>query len=161
MSKLFSAIALIYVLVVLAAGVTALWTTLWAYNLDHRMISDTVTAAIINTAAVAVVGLFGGFDMLFSIWQFMRNQEAEKVRQSEREEERKARDAERAEERKAQQAEREAMLATMRAEREQFMAQIQAERERSDALTARVLELSKIAIQRANGNATNGNTDKE
>ena len=180
MNKIFAVMAVIYVLAVVAAVAAAAWTTLWAYNLDQRMVSDTVTAAIINTAAVAVMGFFGGFDMLFSIWQFMRNQEAEKAREAERAEERKAqqaerevreaeRAAERAEERKAQQAEREAMFATMRAEREEFMtqlqAQIQAERERSDAhyaemlarndaLTARLMELTEVVIQRANGNSS-------
>ena len=55
------------------------------------MLSDLVTAAVINTAAaVAAMGFFGGFDMIFTVWQFLRNQEAEKARNQEREEERKA-----------------------------------------------------------------------
>ena len=134
MSKFFVILAVIYLAATVGAGTAALLTTLWAYNTDARIVSDTVTAAIINTAAaVAAMGFFGGFDMIFTIWQFMRNQEAEKAREAERAEERKTRE----EERKAQQAEREAMLATMRAEREQFMtqlqAQLQAERERRRA----------------------------
>lgn len=182
MSKFFVILAVIYLAATVGAGTAALLTTLWAYNTDARIVSDTVTAAIINTAAaVAAMGFFGGFDMIFTIWQFMRNQEAEKAREAERAEERKTRE----EERKAQQAEREAMLATMRAEREQFMtqlqAQLQAERERSDAraaemaarsdaniaamlarndaLTARLMELTEVVIQRNNGNGAKEDVD--
>ena len=107
------------------------------------MVSDTVTGAVINTAAaVAAMGFFGGFDMIFTIWQFLRNQEAERARNREREEELKARE----DERKA---------------REEIMAMLRAEHQRSETLTARVLELSELAIQRANGNETDGNTASE
>ena len=109
------------------------------------MVSDTVTAAIINpAAAVAAMGFFGGFDMIFTVWQFLRNQEAERARNQEREEERKVRE----EERKAQ-----------RAEREEIMAMLRAEHQQNQALTARVLELSELVIQRANGHDANGNTE--
>ena len=125
------------------AGIAVLLATLWAYNLDERMVSDTVTGAVINTAAaVAAMGFFGGFDMIFTIWQFLRNQEAERARNREREEELKARE----DERKA---------------REEIMAMLRAEHQRSETLTARVLELSELAIQRANGNETDGNTASE
>ena len=90
------------------------------------MLSDLVTAAIINTAAaVAAMGFFGGFDMIFTIWQFLRNQEAEKARNQEKEQDR---------------AEREALLALLREEQE-----------RNQALTARVLELTEPSSNRANG----------
>ena len=154
MSSLFFLAAAIYVTASLTAAVGALTVTVWAYNVDERMLSDLVTAAIINTAAaVAAMGFFGGFDMIFTIWQFLRNQEAEKARNKEREEERKVREEERRvreEERRIQQA-----------EREEIMAMLRAEHERSAELTARVMELSEIAINRANGHNADGNGDKE
>ena len=152
MSRFFFAAATIYVIVTLAAGASALTLTIWAYNSDDRMISDLVTAAIVNTAAaVAAMGFFGGFDMIFTIWQYLRNQEAEKAREQEREEERKARE----EERKARQED----IQAQRAEREELMTMLRAEHERSVALTARVMELSELVINRANGRDTNGNAE--
>ncbi len=134
MNSLFLLAASIYVTASLTAAVGALTVTVWAYNVDDRMLSDLVTAAIINTAAaVAAMGFFGGFDMIFTIWQFLRNQEAEKARNQEREEERK----------------------TQQAEREEIMAMLRAEQQRSAELTARVMELSEIAINRANGREEN------
>ena len=200
MDKLFTVSAIVYLIVTAAAGIAALWATLWAYNLDNRMVSEVVTASIINTAAaVAAMGFFGGFDMIFTIWQFLKNQEAERARNQEREEERQAREVERKareeerrareeerrarqeeehkarqEERKAQEEDRRAReqerrareeedriaraeeREAVRAEREQIMAMLRAEEARREALTQRVLELSEIAIQRANGNAENG-----
>ena len=157
MSRLFLAAATIYVIATVSAGAAALALTIWAYNSDGRMLSDLVTAAIINTAAaVAAMGFFGGFDMIFTVWQFLRNQEAERARNQEREEERKVREEERKvreEERKAREDERQAQ----RAEREEMMAMLRAEHERSAELTARVMELSEIVINRANGHDTNGN----
>ena len=172
MSKLFLSIAAVYVMAAVAAGVAAIATTLWAYNLDERMVSDTVTAGIINTAAaVAAMGFFGGFDMLFTVWQFLRNQEAERARNLEREEERNLREQERnlreqernarEEERKAREEERKAReeeRKAMRAEREEIMGMLRAEHQRNQELHARVMELSELAIQRANGNEPNGNT---
>ena len=126
MSRLFLTAATIYVIATVSAGATALTLTIWAYNMDGRMLSDLVTAAIINTAAaVAAMGFFGGFDMIFTIWQFLRNQEAEKARNQEKEQDR---------------AEREALLALLREEQE-----------RNQALTARVLELTEPSSNRANG----------
>ena len=157
MSKFFFVIAATYVAVTIAAGTAALLTTLWAYNLDDRMVSDTATAAIVNTAAaVAAMGFFGGFDMIFTVWQFLRNQEAERARNQEREEERKVREEERKvreEERKVHEEERKAQ----RAEREEIMAMLRAEHQQNQALTARVMELSEIVINRANGHDANGN----
>ena len=150
MSRLFFVAAIIYVVATVSAGAAVLALTIWAYNSDGRMLSDLVTAAIINTAAaVAAMGFFGGFDMIFTVWQFLRNQEAERARNQEREEERKVRE----EERKAREEDRKAQ----RAEREEIMAMLRAEHERSAELTARVMELSEIVINRANGHDTNGN----
>lgn len=136
MSRLFFTTAVPYVIATVSAGAAALALTIWAYNVDGRMLSDLVTPAIINTAAaVAAMGFFGGFDMIFTIWQFLRNQEAEKARNQEREEERKA----------------------QRTEREEMMAMLRAEHERSAELTARVMELSEIVINRANDHDANRN----
>ena len=149
MNSLFFLAAAIYVTASLTAAVGALTVTVWAYNVDDRMLSDLVTAAIINTAAaVAAMGFFGGFDMIFTIWQFLRNQEAEKARDQEREEERKARE----QERQAREEERKAR----EQERDELMSMLRAEHQRSEELTARVMELSEIAINRANGRNANG-----
>ena len=139
MNKFFIAVAILYIGCTIAAGIGALTVTVWAYNGDGRMLSDTVTASIINTAAaVAAMGFFGGFDMIFTIWQFMRNLEAEKARNQEREEERKSRDEERA---------------AMRTQQEEIIALIRSERERTDAITALITELrEELAHRRNNGN---------
>ena len=149
MNKLFAAIAILYVACAFAAGAGALTVTIWAYNGDGRMLSDTVTASVINTAAaVAAMGFFGGFDMIFTIWQFMRNLEAEKARDQEREQEREAREQERA---------------AMRAEHEEIIALMRAERERTDAMTALITELrEELTHRRNNGNGSGspGNTEQ-
>ena len=134
MNKVFTSIAILYVACAFAAGAGALTVTIWAYNGDGRMLSDTVTASVINTAAaVAAMGFFGGFDMIFTIWQFMRNLEAEKARDQEREQER----------------------AAMRAEHEEIIALMRAERERTDAMTALITDLrEEIAHRRNNGNGS-------
>ena len=71
--------------------------------------------------------------MIFSILQLISNLRAEQARNREREEEQK----------------------TQRAEREELMAMLRAERERRAELIARVMELSEIAINRANGHDAN------
>ena len=164
MSRLFFVAATIYVIATVSAGAASLALTIWAYNSDGRMLSDLVTAAIINTAAaVAAMGFFGGFDMIFTIWQFLRNQEAEKARNQEREEERKVREEERKvreEERRVREEERKVRdedRKAQQAEREEIMAMLRAEHERSAELTARVMELSEIVVKRANGHDANGN----
>lgn len=135
MSRIVIAIVIIYPVIAAIGGAAALLATLWAYNTDARMVSDTVTAAVINTAAVvAASGFVGGFEMILSLWQFMRNQEAEQARQQERLEDRKA----------------------MREERAEFMAQLREERERNAVLAAKVLELSELAINRAAADSNGG-----
>ena len=174
MNKFFIAVAILYIGCTIAAGGGALSVTVWAYNGDGRMLSDTVTASIINTAAaVAAMGFFGGFDMIFTIWQFMRNLEAEKARDQEREEERKARDEERKardEERKAREEEgrlareeerkvREQERAAMRAQHEEIIALIRSERERTDAMTALITELREELTHRRNNGSGAGSGD--
>ena len=148
MNRIFVSIAILYVTCAFAAGAGALAVTIWAYNGDGRMLSDTVTATIINTAAaVAAMGFFGGFDMIFTIWQFMRNLEAEKARDQEREQEREARQQERA---------------AMRAEHEEMIALIRSERERTDAMTALITELrEELTHRRNNGNGSGSGTPTE
>ena len=117
----------------------------------------------INTAAaVAAMGFFGGFDMIFTIWQFMRNLEAEKARDQEREQERKARDQER-EEREQERETRQQERAAMRAEHEEIIALMRAERERTDAMTALITELREELTHRrnnSNGSGNAGNTEQ-
>lgn len=178
LNKVFVATASLYLTATVASGAAALLLTLWAYNIDDRMVSDIVTATIRNmAAALAAMGFFGGGDMFFTIWQFLRNQEAEKARNQEREEERQARhaeqeqqrveregerqtlQAEREEERQARRAEREQQRVEReehRAERAEFIALLQAERARNEALTAHLLELTELVINRNNGNGANG-----
>lgn len=155
MRRIFIAIVIIYPVIAAVGGAAALLTTLWAYNMDERMVSDTVTAAVINTAAVvAASGFVGGFEMILSLWQFMRNQEAEQERQQERLDDKARWEQEHARQEQARQEDRKAMQA-MQAE---FMAQLRAEGERNAVLTAKVLELSELAIKRAAA-SSNGNGD--
>ena len=185
MRRIFIAIVIIYPIIAAIGGAAALWVTLWAYNTDERMVSDTVTAAVINTAAVvAASGFVGGFEMILSLWQFMRNQEAEQARQQERlddkarweqerqeararqeqeriqqEQERARQEQERArqeQERARQEQERQEDRKAMQAMQAEFMAQLRAEGERNAVLTAKVLELSELAVKRAAANS-NGN----
>ena len=107
MSRIVIAIVIIYPIVAAIGGAAALLATLWAYNTDARMVSDTVTAAVINTAAaVAASGFVGGFEMILSLWQFMKNHEAEQARQQERLEDKARWEQERQEERARQEQER-------------------------------------------------------
>lgn len=153
LNKVFVAIAFLYLTATVASGTAALLLTLWAYNIDDRMVSDIVTATIRNmAAALAAMGFFGGGDMFFTIWQFLRNQEAEKARNQEREEERQTLRAEREQQRVEREEERQAL----RAERAEFIALLQAERARNEALTAHLLELTELVINRNNGNGANG-----
>ena len=73
--------------------------------------------------------------MIFSILQLISNLRAERARSQEQK--------------------------TQRVEREELMAMLRAERERRAELIARVMELSEIAINRANGHNADGNGDKE
>ena len=181
MNKVFTSIAILYVACAFVAGAGALTVTIWAYNGDGRMLSDTVTATVINTAAaVAAMGFFGGFDMIFTIWQFMRNLEAEKARDQEREQERETRQQEREareqereareqereeceQERVARQREREQERAAMRAEHEEIIALMRAERERTDAMTALITEFREELTHRrnnSNGSGSAGNAEQ-
>ena len=82
------------------------------------MVSDTVTAAVINTAAaVAASGFVGGFEMILSVWQFMKNHEAEQARQQERLEDKARWEQERQEERARQEQERQEERARHQEER--------------------------------------------
>ena len=153
LNKVFVATAFLYLTATVASGTAALLLTLWAYNIDDRMVSDIVTATIRNmAAALAAMGFFGGGDMFFTIWQFLRNQEAEKARNQEREEERQTLRAEREQQRVEREEERQAL----RDERAEFIALLQAERARNEALTAHLLELTELVINRNNGNGANG-----
>ena len=144
LNKVFVAIAFLYLIATAAAGTSALLLTLWAYNIDDRMLSDIVTATIRNTAAaMAAMGFFGGGDMFFTIWQFLRNQEAEKARNQEREEERQSRRAEqealrteREEERQSRRAEQEALRTEREEQHQARRAEQEARRAEQEALRA-------------------------
>ena len=166
MSRIVIAIVIIYPIAAAIGGAAALLVTLWAYNTDARMVSDTVTAAVINTAAVvAASGFVGGFEMILSLWQFMKNHEAEQARQQERledkarwEQERQEERARREQERVRQDQERAEDRKVMQAMQAEFLAQLKAEGERNAVLAAKVLELSELAINRAADNH-NGSGD--
>ena len=159
MHRIFIAIIIIYPIVAAIGGAATLLVTLWAYNADTRMASDTVTAATINTAAVvAALGFFGGLEMILSIWQFMRNHEAEQARQQERledkarweqerQEERERREQERVQRDQERQEERE-RREQERARQEQERARQEQERELRERERARQ-EQERIAAQQA------------
>jgi uncharacterized protein YlxW (UPF0749 family) len=83
------------------------------------------------------MGFFGRFGMIFTIWQFLRNQEAERTCNQEREVERKAREEE-------------------RRMPEELLALLQDKQERNHALAARVLELTEPSSNRVNGRDASG-----
>ena len=150
MARLFIAAAVAYLLVTLLAAGGALALTLWAHSTGSEALQDVVSASILHTAAAcAAMGFVGGFDMFFTIWQLMRNNQLEEERRKEREEERKTRE----EERKALAEER----AMSRRLQEEILSQLQEERAQRELMTARVLELSDQIAQRGNGGG-NGNS---
>ena len=171
MHRLFLIMAGSYLLVALLLAGAALGLTLWAHLAGDEALQKLVSDAITHTvAAAAVPGLIGGFDMFFSIWQMIRNNQLEEERREERrqereeyrkereeyrqerEEYRKAWQEESAQRRQAQEEER----AAHRQAQEEILAELRAERAQREALTARVLELSEQMVDRANGKS-NGN----
>lgn len=184
MHRLFLVMAGSYLLVALLLAGAALGLTLWAHLVGDEALQKLVSDAITHTvAAAAVPGLIGGFDMFFSIWQMIRNnqleeerreerrQEREEYRQEreeyrkEREEYRKAWQEESAQRRQAQEEDRaqyrraqEEERAAHRQAQAEILAELRAERAQREVLTARVLELSEQMVNRANGKSNdNGN----
>ena len=92
MAKLFIAAAAAYLLTTLLVGGSALALTLWAHQTGNEPLQELVSESILHTAAAcAAMGFVGGFDMFFTIWQLMRNNQLEDERRKEREEARQAR----------------------------------------------------------------------
>lgn len=149
MARLFIAAGVAYLLVTLLAAGGALALTLWAHSTGSEALQDLVSASILHTAAAcAAMGFVGGFDMFFTIWQLMRNNQLEEERRKEREEDRKARE----EDRKTLAEER----AMSRRLQEEILSQLQEERAQRELMTARVLELTDQIVRRSNGGG-NGN----
>ena len=161
-----------YFVLTAVIGGGVLWLTLWSYAAAGEALSDTTSAAILNTTAATLLWLafFGGLDMFLTLWTLMqtRQMEADRLRREEddrrereqeriaREQERAAREQELTEQRRFQQdiiellnAERE----ENRRERQQFLATLQAERERGDLLMTRFLDLAERLGNR-NGNGS-------
>ena len=106
MHRLFLVMAGSYLLVALLLAGAALGLTLWAHLAGDEAFQKLVSDAITHTvAAAAVPGLIGGFDMFFSIWQMIRNNQLEEERREERRQEREEYRKEREEYRKAWQEE--------------------------------------------------------
>ena len=156
MARLFIAAGVAYLLVTLLAAGGALALTLWAHSTGSEALQDLVSASILHTAAAcAAMGFVGGFDMFFTIWQLMRNNQLEEERRKEREEDRKARE----EDRKTREEERKALAeerVLYRRFQEEILSQLQSEREQRDLMTARMLEMTDQIIRRSNGGG-NGN----
>lgn len=157
MARLFIAAGVAYLLVTLLAAGGALALTLWAHSTGSEALQDLVSASILHTAAAcAAMGFVGGFDMFFTIWQLMRNNQLEEERRKEREEDRKARE----EDRKMREEERKALAeerVLYRRFQEEILSQLQSEREQRDLMTARVLEMTDQIVRRSNGGG-NGNS---
>ena len=183
MHRLFFVMAGSYLLVALLLAGAALGLTLWAHLAGDEAFQKLVSDAITHTvAAAAVPGLIGGFDMFFSIWQMIRNNQLEEERREERrqereeyrkereeyrkawqeeiaqyrraqEEERRARQEESAQRRRVEEEER----AAHRQAQEEILAELRAERAQREVLTARVLELSEQMVNRANGKSNDDN----
>lgn len=122
MAKLFIAAGVAYLLTTLLAAAGALALTIWAHQTGSESLQNLVSASILHTAAAcAAMGFVGGFDMFFTIWQLMRNNQLEDERRKERDEDRKARAEERQaleDERKTREAERKTRAEERQAERQ-------------------------------------------
>ena len=167
---------IVYVALTSVGATAALTATLKVYALWGREPPETLTAAIVNTAAVfAATGFIGVLDMFMTLWTLLRSADWEKEAREEREKERQARQAEsqvraqeRAVESQAQQkrweAEREDQQRRWEAQRwerqearafqQQVIGQLTAQQERSDLMMTRILELVEQISNRANGNGS-------
>ena len=167
--------AAVYLAFTFVIGGGVLWLTLRAYASAGEPLSDTISAAVLNTTAATLLWLafFGGLDMFLTLWTIMQNRQMEAERQRREEAEKADREAERAA-REAERISRAQELADQRAfqqgiiemltaereqnrqEREQFLATLQAERERSNLMLTRFMDLAERLGNR-NGNGTPDN----
>ena len=115
---IFAGIFFYFVLTV-AIGGGVLWLTLWSYAAAGEALSDTTSAAILNTTAATLLWLafFGGLDMFLTLWTLMQTRQMEAERQHREETERAAREAERQRWEEAERENREADRAAREAER--------------------------------------------
>lgn len=144
MAKLFIAAGVAYLLTTLLAAGGALGLTLWAHSTGSEPLQDLVSEAILHTAAAAAaMGFVGGFDMFFTIWQLMRNNQLEDERRKEREEERRQRE----EDRKTR-AEEHALNLRIQ---EEILEQLREERAQRALMTDRLMELTAQVVRRGNG----------
>ena len=128
---------IVYVALTSVGATAALTATLKVYALWGREPPETLTAAIVNTAAVfAATGFIGVLDMFMTLWTLLRSADWEKEAREEREKERQARQAEsqvraqeRAVESQAQQKRWEAERETRETERQAQQRRWEAERE--------------------------------
>ena len=144
MYRLLIAITGSYLAVMLLLAAAALGITLWAHLNGNEALQNLVSDSILHTAAaLAVPGFIGGFDMFFSIWQFIRNNQLEEERRAERRAEQEELRAERQSDRKALETEREE---SRKAREEARRAQ---EAEREEARKARDAEQEERRAERA------------
>ena len=100
--KTFLIISVIaYVILTIGGAAAALTTTIEIYTSWGRELPETLTAAIINTAAIfAATSFIGVLDMFMTLWTLLKSkdweEEARKEREKEREENRQARAVEQA-----------------------------------------------------------------
>ena len=100
--KTFLIISVIaYVILTIGGAAAALTATIEIYTSWGRELPETLTAAIINTAAIfAATSFIGVLDMFMTLWTLLKSkdweEEARKEREKEREENRQARAAEQA-----------------------------------------------------------------
>ena len=108
-----------YFVLTAAIGGGVLWLTLWSYAAAGEALSDTTSAAILNTTAATLLWLafFGGLDMFLTLWTLMQTRQMEAERQHREETERAAREAERQRWEEAERENREADRVAREAER--------------------------------------------
>ena len=128
-----------YLVFTFLIGGSVLWLTLWAYASAGESLSDTISAAVLNTTAATLLwlALFGGLDMFLTIWTIMQNRQME-VERAAREAERAAREeteraarAARAAREETERATRAQELADQRAFQQGIIEMLAAEREQS------------------------------
>ena len=126
-----------YLALTVLIGGGVLWLTLWAYGAAEEALSDTISAAVLNTTAATLLWLafFGGLDMFLTLWTIMQNRQMEA-------------------ERVAHEAERERRAEEQRKERQEQQRREESDRqyreaERSAREAERISRAQELADQRA------------
>ena len=140
-----------YVILTIGGAAAALTATIEIYTSWGRELPETLTAAIINTAAIfAATSFIGVLDMFMTLWTLLKSKDWEEEARKEREADRQAREKEREENRQAraaEQATREKELEENRQARAAEQAAREKEREESRKLREAELQAREKELE--------------